>query len=170
MTDLYTLVNNLEDLLVQEFRTCQTIHQLTKEERSAISKNDLNSLSSIVEQKEVMLDELGQIEDRRRMIVQNLGQEIGISTPSPSIAEISQKLAADIGSRINRLREGISALADEIKIMSNGNRALALIALERIDAVQSLILDAIQPSLVYDYPGNRPKHNLDAVWDVDERV
>lgn len=170
MTDLYTLVNTLEDLLVQEFRTCQTIHQLTKEERSAISKNDLNSLSSIVEQKEVMLDELGQIEDRRRMIVQNLGHEIGIPTSSPSIAEISQKLASDIGSRINRLREGISALADEIKIMSNGNRALAMIALERIDALQSIILDTVQPSLVYDHPGSRPKHNMDAVWDVDQRV
>ncbi|MGB9586293.1 MAG: flagellar protein FlgN [Anaerolineales bacterium] len=170
MNDIYTHVNTLEDLLVQEFRTCQTIHQLTKDERVAISKNDINSLTSIVEQKEVMLDELGQIEDRRRMVVQNLGNEIGLPNPSPSILDISKHLANDIGNRLNRLREGISALADEIKILSNGNRSLAMIALERIDALQSLILDTIQPALVYDYPGSPSKSNKDAVWDIDHRV
>ncbi len=170
MDDIYTLVNTLEDLLVQEFRTCQTIHQLTKEERSAIAKNDLNTLSSIVEQKEVMLDELGQIEDRRRMTVQNLGNEVGLKTSSPTIAEISQCLASDIGYRINRLREGIAALADDIKIMNSGNRALAVIALERIDALQSIILDTVQPSLIYDYPGSRSKSNQDAVWDLEQKV
>jgi flagellar biosynthesis/type III secretory pathway chaperone len=170
MNDVPDLINTLEDLLVQEFRTCQSIHSLTKEERQALSKQDIQSLVTIVEQKEVMLDELGQIEDRRRMVVQNLSQVIGIKTASPTIAEISKRLSDDIGGRISRLREGISAIAEEIKIMSSGNRALAVIALERIDALQTILLESFQPSIVYNRPGVKSNLPSDAVWDVDQRV
>jgi flagellar biosynthesis/type III secretory pathway chaperone len=170
MNDVPTLINTLEDLLVQEFRTCQSIHELTKEERQALSRQDIQSLSNIVEQKEVLLDELGQIEDRRRMIMQNLGDMIGLKTVSPTIADISKRLTTDAGGRISRLKDGISALAEEIKIMSSGNRALAIIALERIDALQTILLDTFRPSLVYDRPGAKPTPAGEAVWDVDQRV
>lgn len=170
MNDILTLTNALEDLLVQEFRICQSLHQLTKEERQALSKNDLNSLEVILEQKEVVLDELGQIEDRRRMITQNLGDQVGLKHTDPTITAICQKLNNEMGQRIKRLKEGISALAEEIKILTSGNHALAMMALERVDALQTILIDSFRPSLTYDRPGSKTSDHLDVVWEVDQRA
>lgn len=170
MNDVLTLTNALEDLLVQEFRICQSLHQLTKDERQALSKNDLNSLEVILEQKEVVLDELGQIEDRRRMITQNLGDQVGLKHTDPTITAICQKLNNEAGQRIRRLKEGISALAEEVKIMTSGNHALAMMALERVDALQTILIDSFRPSLTYDRPGGKTSDHLDVVWEVDQRA
>jgi len=170
MNDISTMVNNLEDLLVKEFRTCQSIHVLTKEERQALSRYDSQSLATLVEQKEAALDELGQIEDNRRMIVQNLGIEFGLDAQSPSIAELSQHLPKEAGDRINHLREGITALAGEIKVLTSGNRTLITAALSRIDAMQTFLVDTFKPALFYERPGGSPQTQPDLVWDVDQRI
>lgn len=170
MNDILTLAATLEDLLVQEFRTCQSLHQLTKEERQALSQNDLSALEVILEQKEVVLDELGQIEDRRRMVAQNLGDQIGLQHTTPTITAICQALNNEMGQRIRRIKGGISALAEEIKIMTSGNHALAMIALERVDALQTILIDSFRPSLTYERPSAKASTNLDVVWDVDQRA
>ncbi len=170
MDDILTLATTLEDLLVQEFRTCQSLHQLTREEREALSKNDLAALEIILEQKEVVLDELGQIEDRRRMVTQNLGDQVGLRHTSPNLTAICQALSNELSQRISRLKEGISALAEEIKVMTSGNHALAMIALERVDALQTILIDSLRPALTYDRPGSKASDHFDIVWDVDQRA
>jgi flagellar biosynthesis/type III secretory pathway chaperone len=170
MDDIITMANVLEDLLVNEFRTCQTIQHLTNEERQALARYDIPSLALLVEQKEAMLDELGQIEDKRRMVVQNLSQVFGIESSSPSIAEIATRLHLDTGNRINRLREGIMALAEDIRVLTSGNHTLVMTALDRVDAMQTFFLDTFKPALFYDRPGTTPLNQPDAVWDVDQRI
>lgn len=170
MNDILTLAATLEDLLVQEFRACQSLHQLTKDERQALSKNDLSGLEVILEQKEVVLDELGQIEDRRRMVTQILGDQVGLEHTNPTLTAICQGLNNEIGRRIRNVKEGISALAEEIKIMTSGNHALAIIALERVDALQTILIDSFRPSLTYERPGTKASTNFDVVWDVDQRA
>ena len=165
-----TTVYMLEDLLVKEFRACQLIHHISKEERQALSKNDVQSLEKIVEQKEVALDELGQIEDKRRMTVQDLSQEFGVRAEQPTIAEIASRLPMDVGNRINHLREGIVALSEDIRVITSGNRALATTALDWIDATQTYLLDTFRPALFYDRPGVTTGNRPEAVWDVDQRV
>ncbi|GAB4475384.1 MAG: hypothetical protein Kow0088_12180 [Anaerolineales bacterium] len=170
MNDILTLASTLEDLLVQEFRACQSLHQLTKEERQALSKNDLPSLEVILEQKEVVLDELGQIEDRRRMVTQKLGDQVGLHHANPTITAICQKLNNEIGQRIKHLKDGISALAEEVKVLTSGNHALAMIALERVDALQTILIDSFRPSLTYERPGTKASNQFDMVWDIDQRA
>lgn len=170
MDDIHSLVITLEDLLVMEFRTCQSIHNLSKEERQALSKSDIPTLEKLVEQKEAALDELGQIEDKRRMIAQNLGQEFGIHTDGPTIAEIADRLPQETGNRINHLREGIVALSEDIRVITSGNRVLAATALDWIDATQTFLLDAIRPTPFYDRPGVAAGNQSEAVWDVDQRI
>ncbi len=170
MNDVLSLAITLEDLLVQEFRACQSLHQLTKEERQALSKNDLSSLEMILEQKEVVLDELGQIEDRRRMVTQKLGDQIGLQHTNPTLTAICQKLNNELGGRIKRLKEGISALAEEVKVMTSGNHALAMIALERVDALQTILIESLRPSLTYDRQGVKTAQHFDMVWDVDQKA
>lgn len=170
MNDVLTLATTLEDLLVREFRTCQSLHQLTKEERQALSQNDLAGLEVILEQKEVVLDELGQIEDRRRMVTQSLGDQVGLKDPNPTITAICQRFNNEMGQRIKRLKDGISALAEEIKVLTSGNHALAMITLERVDALQTLLIDSLRPSLTYDRPGTKASDHFDMVWEVDQRA
>jgi flagellar biosynthesis/type III secretory pathway chaperone len=168
------MTNTLEDLLVREFRACQTLLNLTKDERQALAKNDVQALSALVEQKEAWLDELGQVEDQRRMLVQEIARQIAgrlpLISPSPSVAELAAALEPEVGERVNRLRDGISALSGEIRQLSSGNRALAASALERTDAVQTLILDFLRPSLNYQPPGAPHRLENGAAWGVDQRT
>ena len=164
------LIYDLEDLLVQEFRACQTLLSLTKDERLALARSDVEALSALVEQKESMLDELAQIEDHRRMVVQEIARRLPLPAPNPAVAELAAVLEPELGGRIDRLRNGINTLSSEIRELSSGNRALAASALERTDAVQSLLLDILRPSLNYQPPGVPCHPQAGPAWGVDHRT
>ncbi|MCI0521618.1 MAG: flagellar protein FlgN [Chloroflexi bacterium] len=170
MQEPSVLVNTLEDLLVKEFRACQALHTLTVNERQALSKNEIQALANLVEHKEALLDELGQIDDHRRMVAQELAGVFRLASGTPSIAEIAAHLPADIGRRINHLREGIIALTAEMRELTNGNQALAHYALERADALQSFLLDLYRPTLTYQPPGMQKPVEAGAAWGVDQRT
>lgn len=170
MEDVPGMVTSLEDILVKEFRICQSLHTITKDERLALTKNDVPALSTLVEIKEALLDDLTQIEDRRRMLSQNLGEEFGIRASSPTLTEISMSLNSDVGGRITHLRDGILAIAEEIKVLTSGNRALAMAAMDRVDAVQTFLLDIFRPNLSYERPGAPKRNFTEAIWDVDQSI
>jgi flagellar biosynthesis/type III secretory pathway chaperone len=170
MNEPSSLITTLEDLLVREFRVCQSIFTITKDERLSLSKNDVATLSTLTEQKEALLDELGQIEDQRRMVAQELSNPLGINSPSPTIADISAVLNSEVGSRISRLREGILALAEKTRNLTGGNHALAISALERTDALQTFLLDILKPTLFYQPPGTTSKIDPDIILGVDQRT
>ncbi len=174
MENADSLVSTLEELLVQEFRICQNLHALTQSERQLLSKNDVQALSLAVEHKEALLDELGQVEDHRRMITQDLALFLGMNTEPATIAALAKTLQAktlhsNAAGRMARLREGILALSSDIHNLTRGNHTLAMIALERVDAVQSFLLDLYRPSLVYQRPGVETRvTGLELAWDVDQ--
>jgi hypothetical protein len=125
------LLINLEDLLVQEFRTCQKVLSLTHDERQALASHTPALLSALVEEKEVLLDEFTQTEDQRRAVVQKIKKNKGCLRPSTCLAGLEQALPEGASEPFNRLREGILALSNKIEMITCGNRALALLALER---------------------------------------
>jgi flagellar biosynthesis/type III secretory pathway chaperone len=164
------VITTLEDLLVNEFRACQSILSLTRDERQVLTRNEFATLPAVVEQKEALLDELSQIEDQRRMVAHELAQKLGIVSTSPTIAEIATALPPEDGRRINRLREGIVALSGEIHELTSGNRALAVSALERVDAVQTFLMDLCKPSLFYQPPGAPSYKEAEAAMGIDHRM
>jgi hypothetical protein len=192
------LVHSLEDLLVKEFRLCQALHALTQEERQALSLQDVPAVSRLIEHKEALLDEMAQLEDQRRGVAQELGGQLGLAvksstetwplstdgrprTDTPSIAELAGAMRAvrlpshtgglyPAAERLLTLREGIVALAGQIQELTSGNRALAVSALERVDALQTFLLDLYKPNLYYTPPG-APAHSAESVaWGVDQRT
>jgi flagellar biosynthesis/type III secretory pathway chaperone len=169
MNNSYNLTT-LEELLVKEFSNCQSLHALTKEERMALSKNDVKTLSTLIEDKEILLDELGQIEDERRMIVQKLAEGLGLRSQSPTVADIVRAVNPEVASRLSHLREGITALAGNIRDMTSGNQALAASALERVDAMQAFLLDLLRPSLTYHPSGIIRRADVNSGWDADQRM
>lgn len=170
MSDPSTLVTNLEELLVNEFRLCQSLHAICGEERQALIGYDISGLSRLVERKEALLDELGQIDDRRRMVVQELATLYHLTSSMPTIAEVAATLPPEPGRRIQHLREGIVALAEDIGELSRGNQALALTALQRADALQTFLLDLCRPSLLYQPPGSPARDESETTWGVDQRT
>lgn len=163
-------LTKLEDLLVKEFRACQSLLAVTKDERLALLANNPSKVLTIVERKESVLDEMGQIDDQRRMVVGELASEMELSDPSPSIATLAQQLPEEFGGRLNRLRDGILALSGEIQELTRGNHTLATASLERNDELQSFLLDLFKPALVYQAPGTRPRVDSDLAWGVDQRT
>jgi flagellar biosynthesis/type III secretory pathway chaperone len=160
-------LNALEDVLVKEFRLCQNLHALTKDERAALAKNDVSSLLTLVERKEALLDELGQLDDSRRTLTQETSQQLGLNIESPTLTDILPAIDLDSATRLGHLREGILALMNEVKDLTHGNRALAVTALERTDAVQAFLLSLYQTPAGYR-PQNVPASREPTLsWEVD---
>src|SRR5688500_14493465 len=149
------LLTNLEELLVREFRTCQTLYELARVERAALASSDINQLASSVEKKEALLDDLGRLGERRRSAAQYLGAELGLPAHSSSVADIVAVLDQEKGEQLSRLREGILALMTRIRDLTRGSVALAEEGLERTERLQVFLLSLHRSPASYG-PGGIP--------------
>jgi flagellar biosynthesis/type III secretory pathway chaperone len=167
---LQKLQKNLEAFLVQEFRTCQSLAGYTKNERQALLSNDVDALLSIVEQKETSLDELYNLENQRRELMGEIASEAGLQLPDPAYTDIFPYLEVELAERIRRIQEGMLVLLNNIGKLNFGNNALALSALERVDAVQAFILKLYQPNDSYRAPGMPNSQEGYLKWSVDQKA
>ncbi|HEX7976165.1 MAG TPA: flagellar protein FlgN [Anaerolineales bacterium] len=140
------LLDSLEDQLVKEFRSCQSLYILTKEERLALSLNNVQDLSSLVERKLALVDELVQLEQARHTVTREMGDALGLKHPSPGVSDILSSLDQDAAHRLSRLLEGILAVTGYVRDLTQGNQALTETALEQTHAAQAFLLD-LNPSL-----------------------
>jgi flagellar biosynthesis/type III secretory pathway chaperone len=163
------LQGSLEDLLVREFRACQALCAFTKDERRALTIDDVTQLAELVEKKESLLDEIGLVEESRRTVVQELAAEAGAPEHSGTLAALLPVLDPTVAGRLSRLREGILALSSEVRDLTSGNLALTVTAIDRIDAVQTFLLSMCQPQINYQPPGLVPQASP-AVWNVDRGI
>ncbi len=161
----------LEETLVQQFRLCQSLHNITRDERLALTKNDVSALARLAEQKETLLDRLSQVEERRRVTVQDVAHKAGLNLETPTIIDIIRILPPQQASRVANLREGILAISQEIRDLTGGNTALIKLGLERIDALQSFLLDLYRPTVTYQRPGAVNQSSLPELsLDVDHSL
>ena len=149
------LLTDLEELLVTEFRTCQSLFELARVERAALSSNDILLLSSSVERKEALLDDLSRLGERRRSAAQNLSAELGLPAHSSSVADIIAVLDREKAEQLSRLREGILALMNRIRDLTRGSVALAEAGLERTERLQIFLLSLHRTPAGYG-PGGAP--------------
>lgn len=141
----------LEDTLVEQFRQIQQLIELTLSERQALLENN-DGLMNIVEEKEVLLDRLGVLEDNRRKAVQKLALERGIVSDETSIAELLPHLEENDARRVTRLAEGITSLAREARQLNDYNQALAVTRLDWLHAAQIFLVGVVQPEPAYAPP------------------
>jgi flagellar biosynthesis/type III secretory pathway chaperone len=163
------VMTTLEDLLVREFRACQSLLNLTKGEWHAFAHNDIPGLAGLVEEKEALLDELGKLEDERRMIVQQLAKNLHIQSAAPTVQDVALAIGVEEARQINNLRDGILALSENICELTRANHALAQAGIERIDALQSYLLDLYRPA-IYGRSGQQPRtEQAGLILDIDQR-
>lgn len=150
------ILNSLENVLVQEFRTLQSLIVATKQERVLLNKKDPDSIMMIVEEKEGLLDQFGLLEEKRRMFITSIANELNIKLTYVSINELYADLDADTSDRLHRINDGISMLVQQSRDLNYGNQALARTALDWLISAQSFLLNITNPIDEYFPPGVKP--------------
>ncbi len=173
-TQLYetkvNLLTNLEGILVEEFRTCQSLQQVVRKERICLTAADVEALSDVIEEKEILLDELAQIEEQRRMTIEKLADHYPQIKEVSSAADLFAIIDPAVSRRLDRLYTGIGTVIDQIREFNHGNQALAMNGLNRVDAVQAYLLNVFQAPMEYQPPGGSTQKEAVLVYDVDQRT
>lgn len=164
------LITTLEGILVEEFRTCQSLQKVVKQERYLLIEADVNSLSDLIEEKDILLDELSQIEEQRRMTIEKLTEHYPLVKELTTAEDLFELLDPVVSKRLERLYTGIRTLIDQIKEFNLGNQALALNGLSRVDAVQAYLLNIFQNPQDYQPPGSTSQQSEVLVYDLDQRT
>jgi flagellar biosynthesis/type III secretory pathway chaperone len=147
------LLNSLENVLVQEFRTLQSLIVATKQERILLNKKDPDAIMMIVEEKEGLLDQFGLLEEKRRMYITSIASELKIKLTSVTLNEIYPGLDTIESDRLHRLNDGVTMLVQQSRDLNYGNQALARTALDWLISAQSFLLSLTNPSESYLPPG-----------------
>jgi flagellar biosynthesis/type III secretory pathway chaperone len=119
----------LADLLVKEFRTCQDLHYLIREERRAVLNHDERLVDALTTQKQRLLEELHQLDSSVQQKIRDIGQAMAIreNPDSPSTtAKILVEYDRETFGRHYSLYEGILALKEIISAMDSVNQTLAV--------------------------------------------
>lgn len=145
---------SLEDMLVKEFRACQALQALTREERQALASGHVDDLKQLIERKEVQLKEMSDLEEQRRELVSELNRSCGLQPDLATLADLLSALPAEAAGRLSRLGEGILSLLVDVRDLTHGNRAIATTALERADAIQGYLVS------LYQQQGEQPLQGM----------
>jgi flagellar biosynthesis/type III secretory pathway chaperone len=141
MEDRLILIRlELEQALVQEFKLLKDLITLTKWERSKLL-NDPDTVLTIVEDKEALLDKMTLLEDQCRKIVQELSLSLDVHSSETSIQALLPFFEPGDAKRIKSLSDGIS------------NLAIAITKLDWLKATQSFLISIFLPEAGYQKPG-----------------
>jgi flagellar biosynthesis/type III secretory pathway chaperone len=137
-------LRNLENSLVKEFRACQALLHLMREEQFALANGDAARLLAIAERKDILLDRLAVLSQARQSQVAALNG--GAPGDAPSLEELT---ACDTQTldRMRRLSDGIQVLTSQARELVQANQALAAAALKRAAAQQAGLISSTQTSL-----------------------
>lgn len=137
------LLHALESLLVKEFRNCQALDRLTREERTALTHGKAADLLAITGRKQALLDRLIQLESSKEALFLSLAQAFGDPTLADQPQHLLQRLSreqAEQTAQLDQLQDGILALTARVREQTRSNRALVHRALQRASALQNYLI------------------------------
>ncbi|MCE1252994.1 MAG: flagellar protein FlgN [Anaerolineae bacterium] len=147
---LQDLTDSLEAILVNTFRLCESLHLITQNERQALLEAKTETLNDIVQQKEAIVAEVESNEKERQGVTAQLVQLLGLGSDVQSLSDLLAKMDGQVDvSKVSRLQQGILSLQAEIREANNGNYALAVANVQRLDAVQEYIVGLFAPPVYY---------------------
>ncbi len=125
----HSSTNPLADLLVKEFRTCQDLHYLIREERRAVLNRDERIVAALAIQKQRLVAELNQLDLAVKRKIEDIGRGMTLKDNAhtlPPPAKILAEYDRETLGRHNSLYEGILALKEIISAMDSVNQTLAV--------------------------------------------
>ena len=150
-------ITSLESLLVKQFHSLQSLVNITKKERGALSKGDAIALISLVDEKKALLDQLSVLEDSTYMVRDEIARCVGIDLEKSSFLDLLNQISSPAADKIKRLREGILTLYDECRDLNLSNAALAQNAVDWLGSAQQFLLDFYAAPESYDSLGKKPQ-------------
>ncbi len=158
----------LEDALVSEFRGYQTLVALTQEERQALMVNNTQALQEVLSKKEALLGDLERWESARQAALKNWSEVAGVT--AQTLSDTLNYVEETPRLRLKRLRDGILALAGQLRELTQGNRALANSALEGVEAVHNFLISLSQTTVAYQRPGTAANASPSTALAVEQLV
>ena len=134
---------------MKEFRTLQQLAETTREEREVMPGKSITKINSLVERKELALDQLSLMLDRRRLLIQQISCVAGITNDNLSIQDLLPFLRHEDQERMANLVDGINCLVTDIRDMNYGNIALANSLLAFVQSAQSMMISSLQKQIDY---------------------
>lgn len=148
----------VESLLVEQFRALQSLISVTRAERNALVSANAAALLELLPRKQAIQADLNRLEADRAEAVAAWGQAMTWTGASLTLAELVGHLEPEAAERFRSLREGVLALAQELKALNQGNHSLALSALERVAAVRDFMVSLSETSEGYQpWSGGRAR-------------
>ena len=164
------LFYSMEAIMVSQFRICQTLRDLSQQERKLLLDGKADELVGLVEKKEMLLDDLGKLEETRRTMTDRISQKLGF-TDIENLHDLLVRVRTSSAQRLNRLREGILAIQSEIRETNRGNAALANLNIERIGALQNHLVKLMGTSSYYHQPIPAAGTNTPPMsWGMDHQA
>jgi flagellar biosynthesis/type III secretory pathway chaperone len=164
-----TNIWNLEQLLVNQFRLLQKLIELTQKERTALSSENA-LIMQMTEEKEVLLDQLGMVDDERRKVVADIAMAFNISGDFCTVKDLISHLKPDDASRISRIADGISTLVLQAKELNEANQMVVHVKMDLIKATQSFLISLAQPEVTYRPASTPPASREAPSWGVEIRA
>lgn len=164
------LIASLEELLVKQFRTLQSLVNITRREREVLIKSDADALIILVEEKDSLLSQMESLEASRRIVTIDLAKVFQIDPQSTKVKEILPFIDSDAAERIERLIEGIYTLYDENRELNLGNQALAQNTLKWLDHAQAFLLSFYSTPETYDNKGRKPSGTSMRIQEIEKKA
>ena len=102
---LQDLVDSLEAILVNTFRLCESLHQITQQERQALLEAKTDDLNRIVQQKEGIVAEVESNEKARQVVAKQLVQLLGLGDDVQSLSDLLTHIDNQVDvSKVSRLQ------------------------------------------------------------------
>jgi len=108
---LQDLFDSLEAVLVNTFRLCKSLHQITRRERQALLENKADELIAITHEKGDIVTEMESNEEARQVITSELVKLLDLEGKVQNLSEMLTKVDNSIDtSKIFRIQQGILTL------------------------------------------------------------
>lgn len=114
----------LQDILEQEADACSELLSLTEQERVALTQNDVQALSSIVEKKQSALNGMQALGDKRNACIADLLGSAESPQGGLGVEEIIQTAEGEIGQELKHQFAKIQDLAIQLKKATALNQTL----------------------------------------------
>lgn len=125
-------MSKLEEVLVKEFRICQSLYNLTCDERQALARGEAACLQALSERKDALLNYLNDLENERRTLSKS--------------ESLPQAKGTGRENQAHDLLEGIRVLRSRLHEIVHGNQSLAGLALNQANRSQAALVDLFQAS------------------------
>ena len=152
MSEALQKADKLRVVLEAEENLYQRMQNLLRREREALLRLDVEEIEDCVGEKEVLAEEGRLLEDTRSAICGDLGRELGLHSPNPTLTELCAALGADAG-ELPSLHARLLGLLGAARELIEMNERFAGGSLERVQSTLRLLGGFLPESPIYGPAG-----------------